>query len=79
MRASAEPGSPREPIPGERERNTLTTTEKGAVGGRGFGTVLPSMNPDATLDEETAHEHEIEGGGAVSQRHHDKSEGKNRG
>jgi hypothetical protein len=79
MRAKAEPGSPREPFPGERERDTLTTTEKGSVGGTGFGADLPSVNPHATLDEQTAHEHEIEGGGAASQRDSDKSEVRNRG
>jgi len=58
----------REPIPGEREPDTLLGTEPGAVGGVGFGANLPETDLEKTMDERTAHEHQVEGGGADSQR-----------
>jgi hypothetical protein len=58
----------REPIPGEREPNTLLGTQPGAVGGVGFGANLPATDFEKTMDERTAHEHQVEGGGADSQR-----------
>ena len=61
-------GTTREPIPGEREPDTLLGTEPGAVGGVGFGANLPDTDLEKTMDERTAHEHEVEGGGADSQR-----------
>ena len=57
-------GTTREPIPGEREPDTLLGTEPGAVGGVGFGANLPDTDLEKTMDERTAHEHEVEGGGA---------------
>jgi hypothetical protein len=72
-RAAREPSRPsvREPIPGERERDTLAVLQPGAVGGVGFGADLPAADSEATMDDRTAHEREIEGGGADSQRTHE--------
>jgi len=61
-------GTTREPFPGEREPDTLLGTEPGAVGGVGFGANLPDTDLEKTMDARTAHEHEVEGGGADSQR-----------
>jgi hypothetical protein len=58
----------REPIPGERDLETLLGTQPGAVGGVGFGADLPPTNLENTMDNRTIHEHEVEGGGAGSQR-----------
>ena len=58
----------REPIPGERDPGTLLGTQPGAVGGVGFGANLPAEDLEKTMDERTAHEHQVEGGGADSQR-----------
>ena len=58
----------REPIPGERDPDTLLGTQPGAVGGVGFGANLPAEDLDKTMDERTVHEHQVEGGGADSQR-----------
>lgn len=58
----------REPIPGERDPSTLLGTQPGAVGGVGFGANLPATDLEKTMDERTAHEHKVEGGGADSQR-----------
>ena len=62
------PRQPHEPIPGEREPDTLLGTQPGAVGGIGFGAGTPVSDLEQTMDERTAHEHLIEGGGADSQR-----------
>lgn len=64
------PRTMREPIPGEREPDTLLGTQPGAVGGVGFGVDLPYTDLEKTMDMQTSHEHEIEGGGADSQRSH---------
>lgn len=69
------PRAVREPIPGEREPETLLGTQPGAVGGVGFGANLPGSDLERTMDERTAHEHVIEGGGADAQR---SEEGKKR-
>lgn len=58
----------REPFPGERESDTLTGTEPGAVGGVGFGQDVPSVDSDLTMDRETVRQREIEGGGAREKR-----------
>jgi hypothetical protein len=57
-----------EPIPGERERDTLLGTQPGAVGGVGFGADLPPGDIEQTMDDQTIHERQVEGGGADSQR-----------
>lgn len=62
----------REIIPGERDAGTLTHREPGAIGGAFNGADLPAVPIDAMLDDETIHDHEIEGGGdAVKHRRHD--------
>jgi len=62
----------REPIPGEREADTLVDTQPGAVSGVGFGATVPRVDADALIDEETSHELELDGGGAPSQRPHER-------
>jgi hypothetical protein len=57
-------GAVRGPIPGERDPGTLPGTQPGAVGGVGFGADLPEIDLEKTMDERTAHEHQVEGGGA---------------
>jgi hypothetical protein len=66
--ASADRGAPgagahHEIIPGERDATTLTHREAGAIGGQFSGGDIPSPDPSAWLDEETAFEHAREGGG----------------
>lgn len=53
----------REPIPGERERNTLVGTPPAAVSGTGVGLDTPSSDLGRTMDAQTTHDHEVEGGG----------------
>jgi hypothetical protein len=58
-----------EMIPGERDAGTLTFREPGAIGGQFNGADLPQTPIDAMLDDDTIHDHEIEGGGdAVKHR-----------
>lgn len=56
-----------EPIPGERERNTATHSERGIIAGTGYGENIPADQPD-TMDEVTHREHAREGGGDLGQR-----------
>jgi hypothetical protein len=51
-----------EPIPGEYDRTTLTHREPGAMGTR-FGDATPSPDTHNWLDDETAHDRMLEGGG----------------
>ena len=51
-----------EPIPGERDPTTLTHREAGAMGSY-TGAELPSPRPGAVLDQETANDRILEGGG----------------
>jgi hypothetical protein len=51
-----------EPIPGEYDRTTLTHREPGAMGTL-FGEATPSPDPHNWLDDETAHDRRLEGGG----------------
>jgi hypothetical protein len=53
-------------VPGERDPLNLTHREPGAIGGRPNGADIPPVPIDAMLDEETIHDHEIEGGGDSS-------------
>jgi|SoiMethySBSTD1v2_1073268.scaffolds.fasta_scaffold00272_36 hypothetical protein len=55
---------PHQPIPGERDPTNLTTREPGAVGGQFAGGDIPPSDHQEWLDEATATEHEVEGGGA---------------
>ena len=54
---------PHEPIPGERDPSTLTHREPGAIGGQFAGADTPSPQRTDWLDERTAFEHALEGGG----------------
>ena len=53
-----------EPIPGEREADTLTHRQPGAMGGQFAGADTPSPDTDSWMDRETARLHTIEGGGS---------------
>ena len=59
----------REPIPGERDASTLTHREPGAIGAA-FGAGTPSPDTHTWLDEATAHDRMIEGGGDGEHSHH---------
>ena len=52
-----------EPIPGERDRETLTWREPGSIGGRSSGADTPSPARGSLMDARTARDHELEGGG----------------
>jgi len=58
-----------EPIPGEYDRTTATSREPGAMGTM-FGDATPSPDRYAWLDEATAHDRMLEGGGE-EHAHHD--------
>jgi hypothetical protein len=57
-----------EPIPGEYDRTTVTHREPGAMA-TSFGEATPSPEPHDWLDEDTAHDRMLEGGG--DGEHHD--------
>jgi len=57
---------PPELIPGERDATTLTHREPGAIGGQFAGADVPSPEPHDWLDEQTASEHALEGGGGAA-------------
>ena len=57
-----------EPIPGEYDRTTVTHREPGAMA-TSFGEATPSPDPHDWLDDATAHDRIIEGGGD-GQPHH---------
>jgi hypothetical protein len=52
-----------ERIPGEREVNTLTHREPGAMAGQFSGADIPAASPPDWLDEDTTLERVREGGG----------------
>ena len=56
-----------EPIPGERDRSTLTGRQPGAIGGRPSGADTPSSEPDVLMDAATVHDRVLEGGGEDSE------------
>ena len=61
-----QPSTPRkshEPIPGEREPGNLTSRHPGAMGGQFAGADIPAADHLKWLDEQTAAEHVLEGGG----------------
>jgi hypothetical protein len=58
-----------EPIPGEYDRTTVTHREPGAMA-TVFGDATPSPDPHDWLDEATAHDRMIEGGGEDHGQHH---------
>ena len=55
-----------EPIPGERDAETLTHREPGAMGGQFTGADIPPPRRSDWLDERTAFERAWEGGGKRS-------------
>jgi hypothetical protein len=57
-------GHPPERIPGERERDTLTHREPGAIGGRFNGADIPAAPPQ-WVDDDLARERAAEAGGSV--------------
>lgn len=59
--------APHEPIPGERDPTTLMHREPGAVGSRFAGADVPPPDP-GWLDERTAREHALEGGGGEARK-----------
>lgn len=59
---------PEERIPGEREADTLTHREPGAVSGQFSGADIPAGMPQRWLDDETAFQHAKEGGGDAATR-----------
>jgi hypothetical protein len=68
--ASGAPAGPvqRELIPGEREIDTLTHREPGAIGGQFTGEDTPAPRRSDWLAEETAIERALEGGGGSVSR-----------
>ncbi len=56
----------RMPIPGARERNTLTERQAGSGGFASRFTVIPSVG--SSMDATTIASHQREGGGAPNQR-----------
>ena len=55
-------------IPGERDKDNLTGSQTGTIGGGGFGAHNPSPIRATGMDDETVREHEKEGGGAKRDR-----------
>ena len=56
----------RMPIPGARERNTLTERQPGSGGFASYSAVIPPVG--SSMDAATIAAHEREGGGAPNQR-----------
>jgi hypothetical protein len=54
-------------IPGAYERNTLTHSQPGSMGGPAFGSLSAPIGP-SSMDAATIADREMEGGGGVSQR-----------
>src|SRR6266446_5696759 len=54
---------PHVPVPGERDPDTLVTTDIAPVSGIGFGESVPPVDLEVTMDAETIEEHRKEGGG----------------
>ena len=54
---------PHEPIPGERDPGNLTTRQPGSLGGQFTGADIPPEGHLPWLDDQTAAEHVMEGGG----------------
>jgi len=55
--------SPHEPIPGERDRATLTHRQPGSMAGSFNGEDAVPDGLEQTLDPKTKHDRELEGGG----------------
>ena len=59
---------PHEPIPGERDPGNLTTRQPGSLGGQFTGADIPPDDHLPWLDDQTATEHVMEGGGKKKKR-----------
>ena len=55
--------SPHEPIPGERDRGTLTHRQPGSMTGSFNGADAAPTGLEETLDRKTKHDRVLEGGG----------------
>ncbi len=53
----------KEPIPGERDRSTLTHRQPGSIGGRFWGADAVAVDPTTLMDAATIHDRRLEGGG----------------
>jgi hypothetical protein len=63
----------KEPIPGERDPSTQTSTEPGIVGTTGYGGDLPAdSNQDPTVSDEGRARNKWEGGGRTPDGSKDK-------
>jgi len=67
---------PHEPIPGERDEQTLTHREPGAIGGAFNGQDNMSTSVGGLMDEQTLRDRLLEGGGAEAARRLDKRGGR---
>jgi len=65
-----------EPIPGERDEQTLTHREPGAIGGAFNGQDNIPAPVDRSIDEQTLRDRVLEGGGAEAARRLDKRGGR---
>ena len=65
-----------EPIPGERDEETLTHREPGAIGGAFNGQDNIPAPADGSMDEHTLRDRILEGGGAEAARRLDKRGGR---
>jgi hypothetical protein len=59
---------PHEPIPGERDPGNLTSRQPGSIGGQFTGGDIPPTDHLPWLDDQTAGEHVIEGGGKAKRK-----------
>jgi hypothetical protein len=66
---------PHEPIPGERDGDTLTHREPGAIGGAFNGQDNLPAPVDGLMDQQTVRDRVLEGGGADAARRFDKRGG----
>lgn len=67
--------SAHDPIPGERDADTLTHRDVGAVSAPFNGTDSAPTNPDTVMDEQTRLDRVLEGGGLDALRHFKKEHG----
>ena len=65
QRRPEEEGFTGERIPGERDAETLTHRQPGAIGGRASGADTPSSDPHHVMDDATIHDRQREGGAKV--------------
>ena len=63
QRRPEEEGFTGERIPGERDAETVTDRQPGAIGGRASGADTPSSDPHHVMDDATIRDRTLEGGG----------------